>query len=266
MWPFSCFEIEVGGVNVISWLIKREEEGREKKKVFCCLQSVRSVGSRFLHLRECSLSPSFASESSFHALTSPPKSESEFVIWRKRKMSKKTKEAQLGKKNKKFLNDQTKLYMDIVLNICCFILFLFLFLNKLEEDLDDVMFGKTTRHRPEELKSLERSTKFTRKEIQLIYRGFKQVFFLIYFHLLFKYLFDSFHHLNVHAWYPSFILHIFSYCVCVCADALRDASLWEKMKGILFPFFWVKFFFPFLLPFGVSVEGVYEGPLLFLSS
>ncbi|XP_057378074.1 Kv channel-interacting protein 1-like [Daphnia carinata] len=46
--------------------------------------------------------------------------------------------------------------------------------RKKEEDLDDVMFGKTTRHRPEELKSLERSTKFTRKEIQLIYRGFKQ--------------------------------------------------------------------------------------------
>ncbi|KZS11675.1 Guanylyl cyclase-activating protein 2 [Daphnia magna] len=46
--------------------------------------------------------------------------------------------------------------------------------RKKEEDLDDVMFGKTTRHRPEELKSLEKSTKFTRKEIQLIYRGFKQ--------------------------------------------------------------------------------------------
>ena len=46
----------------------------------------------------------------------------------------------------------------------------------LEEDLDDAMFGLPTRHRPEELGSLERSTKFTRKEIQLIYRGFKQVF------------------------------------------------------------------------------------------
>lgn len=54
-------------------------------------------------------------------------------------------------------------------------LLLTLLLFILEEDLDDAMFGKTTRHRPEELKSLERSTKFTRKEIQLIYRGFKQV-------------------------------------------------------------------------------------------
>ena len=52
-------------------------------------------------------------------------------------------------------------------------------LSPTEEDLDDAMFGKTTRHRPEELKSLERSTKFTRKEIQLIYRGFKQVRYTI---------------------------------------------------------------------------------------
>lgn len=70
-----------------------------------------------------------------------------------------------------------------------------------EEDLDEAMFGMTTRHRPEELDSLERSTKvgfaqcvekteekasfiyrsfqFTRKEIQLIYRGFKQVMMII---------------------------------------------------------------------------------------
>lgn len=32
-----------------------------------------------------------------------------------------------------------------------------------------------TRYRPEELDKLAKTTKFTRKEIQLIYRGFKQV-------------------------------------------------------------------------------------------
>ena len=43
-----------------------------------------------------------------------------------------------------------------------------------EEELDETLFS-TLRYRPEELESLEQSTKFTRKEIQLIYRGFKQV-------------------------------------------------------------------------------------------
>lgn len=37
------------------------------------------------------------------------------------------------------------------------------------------MFGGPARHRPEELSTLVRNTKFSRKEIQLIYRGFKQV-------------------------------------------------------------------------------------------
>ena len=46
---------------------------------------------------------------------------------------------------------------------------------KTEEDLDDAMFGGPVRHRPEELSTLVRNTKFSRKEIQLIYRGFKQV-------------------------------------------------------------------------------------------
>jgi len=42
-----------------------------------------------------------------------------------------------------------------------------------EEELDETLFS-TLRYRPEELETLEQSTKFTRKEIQLIYRGFKQ--------------------------------------------------------------------------------------------
>ncbi|XP_021915447.1 Kv channel-interacting protein 1-like [Zootermopsis nevadensis] len=42
-----------------------------------------------------------------------------------------------------------------------------------EEELDEFSVH-ATRHRPEELTKLARTTKFTRKEIQLIYRGFKQ--------------------------------------------------------------------------------------------
>lgn len=95
------------------------------------------------------------------------------------------------------------------------------------------MFGKTTRHRPEELKSLERSTKFTRKEIQLIYRGFKQVKFLFFSIISF---FSLRHHLDVHAWYRhrsfSRYFHLFSF-VCVCVwDALRVASLWKMIFSV----------------------------------
>jgi hypothetical protein len=43
-----------------------------------------------------------------------------------------------------------------------------------EEELDELSVH-VSRHRPEELTKLAKSTKFTRKEIQLIYRGFKQV-------------------------------------------------------------------------------------------
>ena len=98
---------------------------------------------------------------------------SEFVIEKKKKIKnvEKDERSSTGYKNnsprrQSHLNDKQ------------FFSFPFFFV---EEDLDDVMFGKTTRHRPEELKSLERSTKFTRKEIQLIYRGFKQVKFIFYF-------------------------------------------------------------------------------------
>ncbi|XP_033207556.1 Kv channel-interacting protein 2-like isoform X2 [Belonocnema kinseyi] len=46
------------------------------------------------------------------------------------------------------------------------------------EDLGDVLGGSTFalggRHKPEELTILAATTRFTRKEIQLIYRGFKQ--------------------------------------------------------------------------------------------
>jgi len=63
-------------------------------------------------------------------------------------------------------------FVSLNLKFCCCVLIS-------EEDLDDAMFGLPARHRPEELGSLERSTKFTRKEIQLIYRGFKQVITLL---------------------------------------------------------------------------------------
>ena len=55
-----------------------------------------------------------------------------------------------------------------------FVLKLCFFFFDAEEELDETLFS-TLRYRPEELESLEQSTKFTRKEIQLIYRGFKQV-------------------------------------------------------------------------------------------
>ncbi|KAJ9581344.1 hypothetical protein L9F63_023482, partial [Diploptera punctata] len=42
-----------------------------------------------------------------------------------------------------------------------------------EEELDEFNIH-VARHRPEELAKLTKTTKFTRKEIQLIYRGFKQ--------------------------------------------------------------------------------------------
>ena len=138
------------------------------------------------------------------------------------------------------------------MTFCCnFALFVCLF-SYAEEDLDDVMFGKTTRHRPEELKSLERSTKFTRKEIQLIYRGFKQVLFVIYF------LSNVYLILGL----PSFICarmislsysaHFLSFCVNP-EDALRDASL----RKMIFPFFRQRGYFLFAFR-GVSVEGVRE--------
>jgi hypothetical protein len=43
-----------------------------------------------------------------------------------------------------------------------------------EEELDEFNIH-VARHRPEELTKLAKTTKFSRKEIQLIYRGFKQV-------------------------------------------------------------------------------------------
>ncbi|XP_059471183.1 calsenilin-like [Neocloeon triangulifer] len=46
--------------------------------------------------------------------------------------------------------------------------------KKGEVDLEELNFQLPRRHRTEELAKLANSTKFTRKEIQLIYRGFKQ--------------------------------------------------------------------------------------------
>ncbi|XP_065353235.1 Kv channel-interacting protein 4-like isoform X2 [Cloeon dipterum] len=45
---------------------------------------------------------------------------------------------------------------------------------KKDLDLEDLNYQLPRRHRTEELAKLANSTKFTRKEIQLIYRGFKQ--------------------------------------------------------------------------------------------
>jgi hypothetical protein len=43
-----------------------------------------------------------------------------------------------------------------------------------EDEVDDLALS-VTRYKPEELDKLAKNTLFTRKEIQLIYRGFKQV-------------------------------------------------------------------------------------------
>ena len=62
--------------------------------------------------------------------------------------------------------------------------------------MDDLLF-QTIRHRPEELDVLARSTNFSRKEIQILYRGFKQVRFIsVPFHVHFarySHLLYSFH-------------------------------------------------------------------------
>lgn len=50
----------------------------------------------------------------------------------------------------------------------------FVLICVVEEELDELNIH-AARYRPEELAKLTRTTKFTRKEIQLIYRGFKQV-------------------------------------------------------------------------------------------
>jgi hypothetical protein len=44
-----------------------------------------------------------------------------------------------------------------------------------DSELEELHFQLPRRHRTEELAKLAKTTKFTRKEIQLIYRGFKQV-------------------------------------------------------------------------------------------
>lgn len=48
-----------------------------------------------------------------------------------------------------------------------------------EEDIDEFNIH-VSRYRPEELTKLTKITKFNKKEIQLIYRGFKQVRYLCY--------------------------------------------------------------------------------------
>lgn len=58
-----------------------------------------------------------------------------------------------------------------------------------EEDIDEFNIH-VSRYRPEELTKLTKTTKFNKKEIQLIYRGFKQVcnasVFLIFFAFSFR--------------------------------------------------------------------------------
>jgi len=45
-------------------------------------------------------------------------------------------------------------------------------------ELEDLQYQVPRRHRTEDLAKLAKTTKFTTKEIQLIYRGFKQVSFV----------------------------------------------------------------------------------------
>lgn len=58
-----------------------------------------------------------------------------------------------------------------------------------EEDIDEFNIH-VSRYRPEELTKLTKITKFNKKEIQLIYRGFKQVcderkvYFKLYLHFM----------------------------------------------------------------------------------
>ena len=54
--------------------------------------------------------------------------------------------------------------------------FIFIFFYFAEEDIDELNVH-VVRYRPEELSKLTKMTKFNKKEIQLIYRGFKQVSF-----------------------------------------------------------------------------------------
>lgn len=49
-----------------------------------------------------------------------------------------------------------------------------MFIIVADEEGDEINFH-ISRYRPEELQKLASKTKFTRKEIQLMYRGFKQV-------------------------------------------------------------------------------------------
>jgi hypothetical protein len=51
---------------------------------------------------------------------------------------------------------------------------IFYFVCVTEEDIDEFNIH-VSRYRPEELTKLTKITKFNKKEIQLIYRGFKQV-------------------------------------------------------------------------------------------
>lgn len=56
------------------------------------------------------------------------------------------------------------------------------FLLIVELELDDLNLQLPRRHRTEELAKLAKTTKFTKKEIQLIYRGFKQVSLALVFY------------------------------------------------------------------------------------
>ena len=52
-----------------------------------------------------------------------------------------------------------------------------------DHDLDDLEM-QVVRYKPEGLESLCRSTKFTKKELQIMYRGFKQVKITDYGHVI----------------------------------------------------------------------------------
>ncbi len=72
------------------------------------------------------------------------------------------------------------LFRYIVYWNCQLVIIFFISFCVTEEDIDELNVH-VVRYRPEELTKLTKITKFNKKEIQLIYRGFKQVKIYIFF-------------------------------------------------------------------------------------
>ncbi|KAI1883451.1 hypothetical protein AGOR_G00231580 [Albula goreensis] len=65
----------------------------------------------------------------------------------------------------------------IVVIVCASLKLLHLLglINFSEDSVEDELEMSTVRHRPEGLEQLEAQTRFSRKELQILYRGFKNV-------------------------------------------------------------------------------------------